>query len=128
MASNEITPQQYRMTIGCLGVAIIAGAALTIFGVFFLIEGNASQKWPTTEGDVQSLYVRSHRSDSGSRSYTYEVTYNYVVNDQVYTSDRYSLGDGSRASKGYNDESEARAIGREEYPTGTGRHSLLQSG
>ena len=117
--SNEITPKQTRMTIGCLGLAIIAGAALTIFGVFFLLEGNESNSWPTAEGDVKSVYVRTHRSDNGGRSYTYEVTYDYVVNDQIYTSDRYSLGDGSTASKRFNNENEARANSREEYPVGS---------
>lgn len=121
MTSNEtpasnITPQQMRLTIGCLGLAIIAGAALTIFGVLFLIEGNASRSWPTVEGDVRGIFVRSHTSDSGSRSYTYEVTYDYVVNDQRYNSDRYSLGEGSTASNRYNNEADARADGRAQYP------------
>lgn len=98
---------------------IIIGALLTVFGVSFIIEGSESQNWPTAEGEVSSIWVQTSTSDNGTKTYTYEVNYRYTVNDTSYTSDRFSLGGGSTASKRYNDEEEARAGGREAYPTGS---------
>jgi len=79
MATNEIIPKQFRLTIGCLGLAIIAGTALTIFGVIFLLEGNASQSWPTVEGAVQSVRVKSHRSDRSNYQIPKPVNHSPII-------------------------------------------------
>jgi hypothetical protein len=80
---SKITPKQYRITMGVLIFFILAGCALLTFGVFFLLEANASRGWPSVQGEVQSVRVernRSSTSNSTKGSYHYEVTYTYLLN------------------------------------------------
>ena len=123
MQQTKTTLKQYRIISAFMIFIILAGCALFTFGVFFVIEASASRDWPSVQGEVESVYVRRTRdnrsSTQGSYSYHFEVTYNYLVNDITYISDRYSLGDGSTASSRYSTDDEARADARETYPTGS---------
>jgi hypothetical protein len=49
----------------------------------------------------------------------YVVAYAYHVDDHAYTGDRYSLGQGSRASSRYSSRSEACTASRSGYPIGS---------
>ena len=114
-----ITPQQFRITLVMLGFMIIVGILLTAFGITFIQEGNESNNWPVAEGKVAGIYVRFDTEDNGTRTYYYEVTYDYTVSGTPYTADRFSLGGGSTASKKFSSDEEARAHGRDAYPTGS---------
>lgn len=118
---TPITPAQYRITLGFAGFMAVGGAALLIFGVSFLKDARASRAWPTTTGEVQAVNVVRDRSttNSSSRSYHYAVTYGYEVEERTYSSDRYSLGNGSTASKQYDTRTEAQSAGQESYPAGS---------
>lgn len=116
---SSITPTQYRLSLGCLGLTAVLGLAMIIFGVLFVMEGNASSSWPTAEGKVAGIWVQRDTSDEGTRTYTYEVTYNYTVQGLPYTADRFSLGSGPTASRRFNEEEDARAEAREKYPIGS---------
>ena len=118
---SKITPGQYRIIAGFLIFIILAGCALFTFGVFFIIEASASGNWPSVQGEVEGVYVRHTRGSSRTSqgSYHYEVTYSYLINDIIYTNDRYSLGSGSTASSRYSTEDEARSDAREAYPSGS---------
>ena len=120
-ANNQpgITPQQFRVTLLILGFLIIAGAFLTVFGITFIQEGNESNNWPVAEGKVAGIYVRFDTNDNDTRTYYYEVTYNYSVAGTPYTADRFSLGSGSTASKKFSSDEKARADARDAYPTGS---------
>jgi hypothetical protein len=118
---TPVTPGQYRIVAGFAGFLILIGAALSIFGVFFLRTALASYGWPSTPGTVQAITSPLYRSEySGSRrTYVYEVTYGYAVNEIAYTGDRYSLGEGSTASRPYDTAREAEQAGLEAYPLGS---------
>ncbi len=118
---TPITPAQYRIALGFAGFMTVVGAALMIFGVSFLKEARASRAWPTTAGTVEAVNVLRDRSTTNSSvsSYHYAVTYQYEVEARAYSSDRYSLGNGSTASKPYDTRSAARDAGQEAYPTGS---------
>ena len=115
---TPITPGQYRIFAGFAGFLIVIGAALSIFGVFFLRSALASYGWPSTPGFVQAINSSRYRSEySGTlRTYVYQVTYGYEVNEIAYTGDRYSLGEGSTASQQYDTAREAEQAGNEAYP------------
>lgn len=116
---NTITPTQYRLVSGCLWIVILSGVGLLIFGVVFLLEANASRGWPSVQGQVKNVSVVKNVTSRTQGSYHYVVTYAYQVDDHAYTGDRYSLGQGSRASQRYPDESEARTAARSNYPVGS---------
>ena len=108
------TKQQARILLVSGLVLLLLGLAMTWFGIVFIGEANESRDWPVAEGKVQSVRVTwdTSSSDDGAnpdREYFYEINYEYVVDDQVYSGDRYSLGDGSNAAgRRYNTEEEAR--------------------
>ncbi len=116
---NTITPTQYRLISGCLWFLILAGVGLMIFGVVFLINANASRGWPSVQGQVQNVSVVKNSTSGTQGSYHYAVTYVYQVDGRPYTGDRYSLGQGSRASQRYPSRSEARTASRRNYPMGS---------
>lgn len=118
---TPVTPGQYRIVAGFAGFLILFGAALSLFGVFFLRTALASYGWPSAPGTVQAINSSLYRSEySGSRrTYVYQVTYGYAVNEIAYTGDRYSLGEGSTASRPYDTAREAEQAGKEAYPPGS---------
>jgi hypothetical protein len=120
--STQITPGQYRIVLGFAGFMTVLGTALLIFGVVFLRDAWASRGWPTAAGTVEEVTVVRDRSSTSNTSrpyYYYAVTYEYEVSGQRYRGDRYSLGNGSTASKNYESQREARNVGEEAYPEGS---------
>lgn len=113
------TPSQLRVTLLFSGILTIGGVALVLFGISFLKDANASKNWPVAPGQVQA--TRPQR-DTSSRKYNatyhYAVTYRYEVSGKSYTNDRYSLGDGPTASKRFQNQGEAIAAARQDYPVG----------
>jgi len=121
MEQPPITPFQYRLGLGFLGFLIVSGGALMLFGLSFLKTATASQQWPTAQGKVQAVTVtrdRTSTSSSPTYTYAYTVTYRYEVNSNPYRGDRYSLGNGSTASKRYPERSEATAAAAKNYRIG----------
>lgn len=113
------TPSQLRVTLLFSGILTLGGVALVLFGISSLKEAIASKNWPVAPGQVQS--TRPQR-DTSSRKYNptyhYAVTYRYEVEGTVYSNDRYSLGDGPTASKRFQNQGEAIAAARKDYPVG----------
>lgn len=120
-SSAPITPSQYRIIAGFAAFLILSGAALALFGIFFLKSAQASRAWPSTSGEVQTIKAVLHttRNNGRVKTYNYTVTYQYEVDDRTYTSDRYSLGSGSTASPQYDTARAARRAGEEVYPLGS---------
>ena len=120
MNNTSITPSQYRVLVGFAWFMIVLGAILIFFGIVMLKDAYASRKWPTVEGKVQGIRVRSERTSrttsSRKRSYYFEITYTYMVDNQMYTGNRFSLGAGPRASKKFSLEEDARAEAHKQYP------------
>jgi hypothetical protein len=88
-------------------------------------EAQASKNWPIAQGEVVSTRTRrqssttSNSTSNSSRTYTFEVTYAYEVAGERYESDRFSLGNGSTASRRYPERSEAVVAANQAYPTGS---------
>jgi hypothetical protein len=118
---TPVTSGQYRIFAGFAGFLILIGAVLSIFGVFFLRTAFASYGWPSAPGTVQAINASLYRSEYGGnrRTYVYQVTYSYAVNEIAYTGDRYSLGEGPTASRPYDTAREAERAGKEAYPPGS---------
>ena len=121
MAQPLLTPFQYRLSLGFLGFLIVAGVALVLFGLSFLKTATASQQWPTVQGTVQAVTITRDRIDTSASpayTYTYTVTYSYEVDGSSHRGDRYSLGDGSTASKRYPERSDAIAAAAQNHRIG----------
>src|SRR5438309_4076891 len=83
----------------------LAGAALAIFGLFWLggavgnaFHGVVSTRWPTAEAKLihtEVVVSRSFFSSSRRRSYTYSpyASYHFSTNDHQYTADVISFGE-----------------------------------
>ena len=121
MTQTQLQPWQYWSAIIFSGLTTVGGAALIIFGINFLREGWASRNWPIAEGEVQAVKVLRDISGSGStktvRHYI-AITYDYEVKGISYSGDRYSLGDGSSASKKFKERREVIAE-KNKYPLGS---------
>lgn len=108
------TGQQSKILLFSAAFMLLLGLAMTWFGIIFVGEANESRAWPVADGTVQSVRVtwdttRGSGEALPDREYFYEINYEYVVDDQIYAGDRYSLGDGSNAAgRRYNSEEEAR--------------------
>ena len=102
------------VTLGFSIFLVLIGAALLIFGIFFLREGFSSRSWPQTDAEIDRVRVRSQRSSSQQRTSTrwvVEVSYSYRVGNERHTSRRYSLGDGpTYLGKGFRDRDGAEEL------------------
>ena len=87
---------------------VVFGFAMAGFGVWFIREAGQAQSWPKVTGKVINVSIKSRRSrSSNTRQYHPVVTYNYDVEGQSFTSDRYRLGDGPNTGN-FNSREKAR--------------------
>ncbi|WP_204140631.1 hypothetical protein [Halomicronema sp. CCY15110] len=87
---TPVTPGQYRIFAGFAGFLILSGAALSLFGVFFLKTTLASYTWPSPPGQVQAVTSNLYYSESHGSIKTYRDTVadQYAVAAISYTGDR----------------------------------------
>jgi hypothetical protein len=114
-------PSKFLLWVGIVTLAL--GVLMLAFGVSFVFEANESRNWPTATGNVTNVHVTwslTNRDQAiPDRSYFYEIYYDYFVDDQPYSADRYSLGNGSNAApKTYNTEDDAREAAFAAYQPG----------
>jgi len=109
---------------------MLIGLPFLLFGVYFIVYGHETSSWDKVEGtvvaiqtevdvDLSTPYSSGQTRMSRDNKYFFKVEYNYPVNDQIYTSTRYSMGEGSRASDLFEDRTEAMAKGKKKYPIGS---------
>ena len=104
--------------MGCVGSAFFTlifmgvGIALSLWGWNTLQNAQTSESWPTTVGQVLSSNVRTDNDDDGT-SYFGDVTFSYVVDDLLYSSDNVSFG-----QYGSGNRSHAQGI-VDRYPEGS---------
>lgn len=98
------------------------GLAMAMFGVYFIAYSNAARFWPSVEGQVVSVSIRTHSSihdarRSGAdrhRTYFPQVRYRWSVAGRAFEGRRYALGE---EHEDYAERSEAqRAAAR--FPAG----------
>ncbi len=80
-----------------LGIFIMVGIGLALWGLNVLEQSRVSENWPSTNGEVVTSEVREERDEDGTTYYG-DVTFQYVINDRRYTADTVSFGQygGSR--------------------------------
>lgn len=92
--------QKNRRVLGCFFVFFtlmgLAFSAVFLFPVVQIVRAMAWRQVPCT---ILSSEVESHRGSKGGSTYSVAVKYEYVVDDQRYTGDRYKFFGGS--SSGY---------------------------
>ena len=96
------------------GLFIILGFLGTLGGIGIILNGTASQRWPTIKGVITSSEVVDTPTPDGSPiSFTVKVSYKYAVGDKQFTSSRISF-------KGFVTmlEEQAQAVIDEQYPVG----------
>ncbi len=84
------------LIFGAIGtlLALAWGVAFTGIGLRRIRQGEASQKWPTTPGQIISAEV-VHKEGDNDGKYTYfapEVRYTYVVDDVAYAGEVIKFG------------------------------------
>jgi hypothetical protein len=118
-STNPSSP--YRLILGLAIFSLVSGSALLMFGLIFLKDAYASQSWPIAQGTVNRVNINRDRATDSSTptyDYTYTVVYGYEVDGNRYQGDRYSLGDGSTASRTYRERQEAIAAAEDHYSIG----------
>jgi hypothetical protein len=98
--------------LGSLGIFLLIGAGLTIWGWNILQNARASASWPTAEGVVLSSEVSLSTDAEGSDSYSPEVTYRYLALDSSYENRTIKFGENSYGNRRKAQEIAAR------YPVG----------
>jgi hypothetical protein len=95
-----------RFFLGCFfSVFLIIGLAVTTFMfVVPLVRILSARSWRATPCTILKSDVATHRGSKGSLTYSIEVTYEYSVDDQTYSSSQYWFAEGS--SSGYDGKKE----------------------
>ena len=61
-------------------------------GVWTLIKSIRTERWPVTDGVIQSAEMKSHSGSKGGTTYSAEVTYTYQVNGVRYKGNKVAIG------------------------------------
>lgn len=89
-----------RRFLGCFFVVFaLLGLAFSSFFLLAIVEVVRARDWRETPCTILTSEVQSHSSSKGGPTYSVAVTYEYVVDEQHYTSSRYKFMSGS--SSGY---------------------------
>lgn len=75
-----------------LNFSVVGGLVAFLLGKPILDNAKASTTWPTVPGVIEHSEVVSKRDSDGDSSYSAEVVYQYVVNDEQYTDDTVGFG------------------------------------
>ncbi len=106
-------------------VFFLVGSAVSFWGFKAVAEANATEKWPQVEGKVTASETTSKRTRSrsggtsktsrkrkNSTSYRAGISYDYAVEDEAFTSDRFSFGSYGSSNREHADSIVA------EFPAG----------
>ncbi len=78
-----------------------AGCAAIYYGGCGIIMGAASSKWPSTKGTIKKCEpIRSsnNKKNSMKKVYRARVVYEFIVDGETFTGDRYSYGEQTQGS------------------------------
>jgi hypothetical protein len=91
-------------SIFSMGIFLLIGVGLTIWGWTILQNARASASWPTADGVVMRSEVTRSTDSEGGDSYSPEVTYSYNVNNTNFVNDMIKFGENSYSSRRKADE------------------------
>jgi hypothetical protein len=117
---RRIKPMKKKSLVGMLLVgAVFAGAGYFVafrVGRPTLESAQASERWPTTNGIIESSEVVRSRDSDGDTMFGADVVYSYTVGDREYESGRIGFGkdfkssDSSRAYETINRYPEGKEV------------------
>jgi len=99
-------------SISSMGIFLLIGLGLSVWGWTILQDARASASWPSVEGRVISSEVTRSTDADGAVSYSPEVTYSYTVENASYTNGRIKFGENA-----YGNRNKAEEIAAN-YPVG----------
>ena len=99
-------------TLAIMGVFLLIGGGLSVWGWTILQNARASATWPTAEGVITASEVTESRDGEGHDSYSPEVAYQYTAGNQEHESYTIKFGENS-----YDNRGRAEAIAAT-YPVG----------
>lgn len=85
-------------SLAIMGLFLLIGAGLSVWGWTILQNARASATWPTAEGTITASEV-THSSDEDGDSYRPEVAYDYQAGGQFHTSYTIKFGENSYSSR-----------------------------
>ena len=91
-------------TISSMGIFLLVGVGLSIWGWNILQNARASASWPTADGIVTRSEVTFSTDAEGGDSYQPKVTYKYEANNLSYENDTIKFGENSYGSNRKADE------------------------
>ena len=84
----------------------LIGSIATIWGVKTFLSAQATEEWPQVEGKVTASEVTRKRTRGGGKgikqrktNYTAEISYDYVIDGEALSSDRFSYGNYSSSNR-----------------------------
>ena len=98
----------------------VSGLAFALFGIYFITLGNKVGSWPSVEGQIVSVGIKTQLPGSTGPAYTKEqrdrlreyypqIDYRWNINDIEYAGFRYRLGE---THEKYDSRQEARAAAK----------------
>ena len=91
--------QSCLSTLAIVAIFLLLGGGLSWWGWNILQDARASSTWPTVEGQVTRSEVTTSTDSDGDDSYSPEVTYEYLVDDQAYENTTIKFGENSYSSR-----------------------------
>jgi hypothetical protein len=73
--------------------AIVAGIAFFCFSIEDLSRGLQSERWPVTEGTIQSAAINRHVTGKGGHTYDVDISYSYQITGHNFLGDQFAFGD-----------------------------------
>jgi hypothetical protein len=73
--------------------AIVAGIVFFVISIQDLLSGLQSERWPVTEGTIQSAAINRHVAGRGGHTYDVDISYSYQINGQNFLGNQLAFGD-----------------------------------
>lgn len=97
--TNEGAGKGCLGSIFSMGIFLLIGVLLTIWGWTILQNARASASWPTADGLITDSRVSRSTDSDGGDSYSPEITYSYAVNNLGYVNNTIKFGENSYGSR-----------------------------
>jgi len=86
-------------SIFSMGIFLLIGVGLTIWGWTILQNARASASWPTADGVVTNSGVSRSTDADGGDSYSPEITYSYNVNNTNFVNSTIKFGENAYSNR-----------------------------
>ncbi len=92
---------------------LILGGVFLLMGLWVLIDAYNSTRWNQVQGKIKELPIQGRIINTASATqrkieYIVGIEYDYEINGQKYSGNRYSIGTGDTLAGAFNTKAEAR--------------------